>query len=720
MHNSQLENMISAPLSLWQEHHSIELRQQSENIFVVKDLEGLDFHLISFSHSQVDLANTVRLNLSVKKAQDCQTNLTVYLTAGVCFAIIDLDDLEVLSGQAKERETAVLIIEKADGWIDLIMEIKLGFPSPIYLGCSLGDQPVYEGCGKDQFYIQDSISIEILDLHLKYLRQVQDLVQYGELSEAIALYHSQIEQPLSDEQMYERIWKGLNELGIMPDDLIKNRKFNKEDTLKYFEQNSKYQTIFLSKKLSPELGKILQEVGLLQEYLTMILESMPGLEETYIKIKENLPDFSFARQQIRKKGFKWEHLNQDLDFQQSLVETGYLYIVCPFQGNIIKSNHSFIPITSEPHIIAYRFQSIEVFYLITGGAFGFKLCLYFPSKEVLICGSTAPKEWFYSSIINSLKGNFVSNFASVAKYISNSHIKNIVAITGVYGNLGHFWWNAVTGVDYLLNNELFSNVDKILLGSRCYFDVGKIFPEINSSKVISLQDNAIDLFTFCLDNNYILGYFTNMLMTSDVVDRICRASLEQVTPDFMTQVEEAKLHFPLIWINLRSHNRSWVSQVSGYIEIINKLVEIYPNLGIVFDGFPDEVNSLEQIQAGIPPSVKTYNALNCKIYESIVWSLAIDTYIAVIGSGLTLVTWIANKPGVAHGERGHLGQMAWWQQVQTNSILPLYPSDKDIRDVSSDPNTANYDCDWSIIYRLLLKILKTIPYEVDQSQNKTK
>lgn len=698
---------ISASLSLWKEHHSVELRQQNDGVFVIRDLMGIDFHLISFSHDRIDLANRIRLSFCVQRTKECQTNFAIYLTAGVCVTIIDLDSLQVLLGEAKEREGVVQITRRADGWLDLVIDIQLDFPSPIYLGCSLGDQTIYQGYGEDQFYIKDSISIEILDLH--YVHQIQHLLHNGKTIEAIALYQSKVERPLSNEQIYELIWQGLNGLGSIPHELIKDRQSNKEDALKYFEQNSQYQTIFLSRKLSAESKKIFKEAGLFAEYLTMILENMPGLQETYIKIRENFPDFHFAKEQVRKDNFKWEHLNQDLDFQQSLAETGYLYTVCPFQGKILKSNQSFIPVPSEPHIIAYRFQSIQVFYLITGAAFGFKLCLYLPGKELLICASTAPQEWFYPSIINSLKSNFVINWSSVLEYISHDNPKNVVAITGVYGNLGHFWWNAVTGLEYLLTNQLLSNLDKIILGSRLYFDIGKIFPEIDSSKIVSLQDHAIDLFNFCLDNNYVIGYFTNMLMTSDVVDRICRASLEQVTPNFMAQVEAAKLHFPLIWINLRSHNRSWVSQIPGYIEIINKLVEIYPNLGIVFDGFSDEVNSLEQIQAGINPSVATYNALNCKIYESIVWSLAIDTYIAVIGSGLTLVTWIANKPGVAHGERGHLGQMAWWQQVQTNSTLPLYPSHKDIIDVSSDPNTANYDCDWSIIYKLLLKILKKVP-----------
>ncbi|OCR01903.1 hypothetical protein BCD67_05310 [Oscillatoriales cyanobacterium USR001] len=53
---------------------------------------------------------------------------------------------------------------------------------------------------------------------------------------------------------------------------------------------------------------------------------------------------------------------------------------------------------------------------------------------------------------------------------------------------------------------------------------------------------------------------------------------------FLEEVERAKKHFPLLCIQIRSI-RTWVSQVEGNANIIKKLAEEFPNLGIIFDGW---------------------------------------------------------------------------------------------------------------------------------------
>lgn len=700
---------ISASLPNWQEHHAIELNKKSQDFFVIKDLKELDFHLISFSHDLFNPTNTLNIKLSVRPSENCSTNFTIYLTGNICIAIINLNTLQVIAGQAKEQHDILKITQRADGWIDLFIKILLPHESPLYLGCALGDQPIYQGFGENQFYIENNISIKVIPIfNLQYFQEVKSLVQNGNLAEAITLYHNEVEKSLSDEEIYQIIWNSLNKLGNLPPHLVENKKINKDHAIQYFEQNSQYKILNLL-DIHSQLNSLFKIPKLSSEYLKIIFDSYPAWEETCIKINENLPNFQFTRKQKRKRNFKWNYLNQDLDFQQGLAETGYLYTICPFQGKILKSNQSFLPIQHLPHIIVYRFESVEVFYLIIGHWGGVKLYLYFPNQELIIYKEESSLQIPAAPIINFLKGNFVSNYSLVAQYISpHNSDRKLVAITGVIQNLGHFWWHNLSGIEYLLNNQLLSNVDKILLGPHCYLDINLVFPEIDQSKFISLPDHTDNIFSFCLENNYVVGYFTNMYITPELVERIRQTSFEQVTPEFMLQIEEAKQYFPLIWINLRSHNKSWVSQVPGYIDIINQLVKIYPNLALVFDGYADEQNNMQKIKDNISNNIKTYNALECRVCESVVWSQAVDTYIAVIGSGLTLVTWIANKVGVAHGEYGHLAQMKWWKQVQPESILPVCVPHKYITNVNPS-YPFNYECDSSMVYKLLVKVLKNIP-----------
>jgi FkbM family methyltransferase len=167
---------IGADLSLWKQHHSIVIHkeeyltdQNEDIIFTIRDLKNKDFHLISFANTELSVAKNIALNVCIKKTQECTTNFTIYLTGGVCIAIIDLDNLQVLSGLAKEQSSFKLT-PKEDGWTEVIINITLEKESPIYLGCSLGTESIYEGFDRKQFYIQNSIFIDVLEYHNLSLR----------------------------------------------------------------------------------------------------------------------------------------------------------------------------------------------------------------------------------------------------------------------------------------------------------------------------------------------------------------------------------------------------------------------------------------------------------------------------------------------------------------------------------------------------------------------
>jgi hypothetical protein len=68
-------------------------------------------------------------------------------------------------------------------------------------------------------------------------------------------------------------------------------------------------------------------------------------------------------------------------------------------------------------------------------------------------------------------------------------------------------------------------------------------------------------------------------------DRVTQFSLKKGSenPAFLEEVERAKKHFPLLCIQIRS-SITWVSQVEENANLIKKLAEDFPNLGVVFDG----------------------------------------------------------------------------------------------------------------------------------------
>ena len=209
----------------------------------------------------------------------------------------------------------------------------------------------------------------------------------------------------------------------------------------------------------------------------------------------------------------------------------------------------------------------------------------------------------------------------------------------------------------------------------------------------------------------------------EVSQRIYQSSLRKCTPSFLQEVDAAKQHFPLLWITIRNYKRRWLSQVEGTANIIKTLYAEFPHLAVVFDGWSlternmgnyepiiaVEQYCLEQILALLPATIKTYSTIGRPIYETVVWAEAIDLYVAPFGTGMTFVTWIANKPGVAHGNKPYYAavKQSFSSLCRENITEPVLIALNDIIEDESnpDPFTRSYDCDWRIICNELLKIL---------------
>jgi hypothetical protein len=385
----------------------------------------------------------------------------------------------------------------------------------------------------------------------------------------------------------------------------------------------------------------------------------------------------------------------------------------------------------------YRFVGTEIFYLVLNHWFSGKICIYLPRIETIIRFHTV-QELIDVDSINSFKSYLVSCWKKVKSYISTETSKQRVAALGFYPNLGHYLWNDITGIQYLYDNDILNKVDKFLLGSHSYLKIGDIFPEIPKEKLLPVV-NTFTLLQIILDNNYFAARITDFSVKEQLARRIYDASLKKCSPAFLQEVENSKQHFPLLCFQIRSHCRVWLSQVEGIANIIKSLYPDFPNLGVVFEGWSysekedidvehtdyaynaeqmieNEKGIVEKIIALLPPGIKTYSAIGSMTYETIVWDRAMDMFIAPGGSGLTFISWIANKPGVVHGNsRACHGEMReLWVTTRENFVEPVFMSlDYIIDEISEHPlNNRNYDCDWKAIYIEVLKIVKGLNQDI--------
>jgi hypothetical protein len=438
------------------------------------------------------------------------------------------------------------------------------------------------------------------------------------------------------------------------------------------------------------------------------------LEEIYIKSFADAP----------------KHLHQPvrltLPYQQILVETGYIYAVCPFSDKILRSNQSFVINHLEVghHDLQgflYRFVGREIFYLMTGCPLGEKLLIYVPRLELIInlnpalVGFARPVE-----SINKFKSYMVTCWQQVLKYIS-TEAKEVVDVIGLGFNIGHYLWQDLAGLHVLIDHEIQHKLDRILAGSGDYFDCRELFSEIPADKFIEVED-VWDVFKTVLNNNYVAFRANGIFIEDKLAKRVCDDSIKKCSQDFLIEVKQAKKHFPLLGIQIRISSRVWLGQTEGIANIITNLYSDFPNLGVVFDGWSltgkedsrstswsvieKEKAIMEEILALIPPNINTYSAIGATTFETVVWwTQAIEIGITSLGAGMTFSSWIANHPNiVVHASTpimnsfgDHLSHATFRENLKAQVLVP--------NEYITDSLNHNYDCDWRFIYNEIVKLL---------------
>ncbi|MCB8779050.1 tetratricopeptide repeat protein [Planktothrix agardhii 1032] len=521
-------------------------------------------------------------------------------------------------------------------------------------------------------------------------------------------------------EISEILWKNLNQLGKIDD--ISEPIPTKAEAEAYFEKNSNY-TIIETDNLTEADKSLLNNYGISLANLQIIKKDDINLEEIYINSFNPTPKVKLSRKFVETVSKVWEPYKNHA-CSKAMVETGYIYSVCPFSGKIVKSNQSFyVYYENGVSMHIYRLVGKEIFYLVIGNTCRGKMCIFLPEKELIIKFSPP---WLLSDeikiIINRLKISLVSSYQKVKFYLQTELPKKLVFDIGFGSNFGHYYWNELSGILYLQHNSLLEKVEKFLVGDKEFFNVGGVFPEIPSHKITKLA-NTDELLQTILDNNYFAVQVNDLFMSQELANRVTQFSLKKCSenPEFLEEVERAKKHFPLLCIQIRS-SRTWVSQVEGNANIIKKLAEDFPNLGVVFDGWSrlevadshselminKDQDIMNQIIALIPPNIKTYCAIGTTA-EKVVFAHAIDVYSAPLGSGMTRLMWIATKPGVTHSHT-HFYDVVWCKDhvnspLVRENVIPTIWVD---RNYIVDLPDLNYDCDWSAIYEEVVKIAREL------------
>jgi len=550
------------------------------------------------------------------------------------------------------------------------------------------------------------------------------LSESGKIREAIDTFYKAPSGQPTKGAAYSYIWKGLNQLGVFNETSPYCQvEVLQQEATEYFRQNSQQYKIIDMNNLTPENRQFLESESFSIPHLELIREDNLALEEIYINsitTEEKLSLAKKVKKHTRKNDPLYE-LHCSNDFQQTIIETGYIYLTDPISGKVLRSNHSFFFYHQGwMPIYFYRFSGNQVFYLAVSDFFSCKKFLYFPYSETIIAYWLA----FNSPIeaVNELKGYFIRYWKQVKDYILNHQRKNIANIVGSINQIAHYFWQDITGIDYLYENEILSKVDKFLVNFD-FLSIHNIFPEIPQQNIIRFTQE--DIFNSILTNQLFVVRVTDNLIKDSLCNRIYTGCLNRAFPGVLEQIESAaRKHFPLLWINIRVAKRVWLSQVEGIANLINQLYADYPNIGVVFNGCclleTDEVGAssfmietekltMQQIVDLLPSDIDTYCVIGRHLYETLLWVQTVTLHLTSHGSG-SLIPTLANKPGLLYGHSAFCETWAIIQYLENreNTIPPIFLPKEYL--IYADDTTLNFDIDWKGIHNEVVKIINNLTF----------
>lgn len=422
-----------------------------------------------------------------------------------------------------------------------------------------------------------------------------------------------------------------------------------------------------------------------------------------------------------------------LDFQADAFSAGGIAAICPFSGRLVRSNRSILVAEGSP--IYYRFETREVFYLAVGTpGIGYgKLYMYVPKFQTIILLRDICF-WLGRSDVDSLRAHMISHWRDLIPYLQTQQAPLVCALID-NTHFAHHLWNDLSGVDKSLAGGYARYIDKVIVAAEPLGPVDRIFAALGPMNIERHQFPA--LLRQSLSKNWLLIRPGDNHISERLIKGVCDAAVAICPADVKNEAQRLREScWPILWMTIRTGNRTWASQCSGIADIINDLSEIFPRMALIIDGFcipynqsktdrkkqgqliQKEMACIDSIRKRLGTTIPLHVNVGKPLHESVVFAMITDFYLAHHGSLQHKIGWIANCPGVVHSNaddlRGTSGKHRAMRARQ-NPVLPRYLDPTAIQNVpgavpKSDRGWAehfsNYDFDYRVARDMLLSLLK--------------
>jgi hypothetical protein len=214
----------------------------------------------------------------------------------------------------------------------------------------------------------------------------------------------------------------------------------------------------------------------------------------------------------------------------------------------------------------------------------------------------------------------------------------------------------------------------------------------------------------------------NRRLAESLDQQLVKAACNQSTIDQHGGLTALKHCRPLIWIGITGQKRSWVEQVDGIASILNQLIQVYPSLGVVFDGWTSPINP-DHYHKGEARNDDRVISRICRklqvtknnrigvlaglpLLDKIRIGLEVDAFISNYTTGSMNVARICKRPGVGHMSQKMMAGPGPHIHFHTLKIDSKWVSDE--HDPAKPTGYINYSIPWQVVYNTFIPLLSSL------------
>ena len=175
-------------------------------------------------------------------------------------------------------------------------------------------------------------------------------------------------------------------------------------------------------------------------------------------------------------------------FQDEVVRSARLSIPDPCTGETRETTNGYaLDIVPMLATVVYEFMGADP--ILVGTSLGWPGNLSFVwliDKDVIIHQNLIGNDWVDpQQVICRYVAACLEHPAEVRRYRESEH--SVALVSGVITNLGHYFWNDISGVEWLLRNEALERVDAIYTTANPWISLTEIFADELPCPVLELS-----------------------------------------------------------------------------------------------------------------------------------------------------------------------------------------------------------------------------------------